>query len=454
MIKFKAKTWNMIFDTSFLMMLLFFPALKGYIYKVITIFIPKLYGKPNGEEIFSAIVWGALVLSTMGIWLKRLKYKHIVLFGAMFLFSFIMYVKEKDNPNSAFTVERFSSLYLSLMPALFYGACMKFNQNIKRYLLYGAVFTLLVNVVYLFYKNTQIEMKDDNMEFAYRILPSVLIIIGSVVEKKIPISTILLRLALSFAGVIFLLMQGTRGPLLCVAACVVLLGFKTFSIKKTVMILLSLSAVVCFIIFTSLGNSLLLWMIDLFDSIGVSVRFLERLVNGEIIESTGRDVIADFLLADLKTAPYKVRGLFADIAATKGLVGNKGYVIYVDGTYAHNIYIEIIYQFGVLIGSILFVSICIGIINNYLFSKNHYGYLISLLITIGFVHLLISSSYLRSTYFFVLVGTFFNKNICKKPKPPMTSIENPLDLEKIDGKRVLLPFKLNAIISSIKGENK
>ncbi len=418
----KSKTvQDTLFDSIMLFMLLFFPMLKLFSFKILTLIIPSISGV-TAQTYFSIVVWLIVILSFIYVWIRRITYKHIIIFASLLLVSIIFYIVERRNPSTAFTQDRFINLSIYLIPAFFYGACMKINLAVKKTIYYFAIFTFFVSVIYLFYKNTQVEMSEDNMGFAYRVLPAVLVIISSIFDKNIPISTRVLRLILSFGACVFLLMQGTRGPILCIAVYLTLTCFKKIGIVKTLIVLFSFVLFVLFLFKSKPGNAILLWAIDLFESIGVSVRFLEKFVTGNITDGSGRSYIVDALMLKLKESPFKIRGLFADVVATVGLRHPTINMYYPQGIYAHNVYVELLFDFGVIIGPILCLLLTFGILRAYVSSKNNYADFVAIFITVGFVHLLLSSSFLLSTYFFVLLGLFFCGNIYEIPNKQMLSI--------------------------------
>ena len=410
-LKFTDKTWNIIFDSVFLMMLLFFPALEGYVFKVLTIILPVIK-KPGAEYIFSVIFWGLLVLATIPFWIKRLKRKHVIIFCGLFLFAFITYLLERDNPETAYTTERFTRLYLALMPSFFYGASMQVSKEVKKIVYYGAIFTFVVSVLYYFYKSLQVEMSEDNMDFAYKLLPAVLVLVSALFEKN-KLSTILLRSALVLFAFIFLVMQGTRGPVLCVAIYAVLVSFKYFGLKKTLYVTLSILALGLFILYTSVGHAIVRLFLDLFNELGVSVRFLELILNESLADGASRNDLASYLLGLMKENPFAIRGFFADIVATRNFQYSTGKVM-LYGTYAHNIYVELIFQFGIIVGLLLCILLTYNLIKLYVNSKGLYAVFVSVFIVNGFVHLLLSGSYLNNPHFYVLLGLFFNETIAKK----------------------------------------
>jgi len=108
-----------------------------------------------------------------------------------------------------------------------------------------------------------------------------------------------------------------------------------------------------------------------------------------------KEVITDLIIEAIAKNP--ILGI--------GIAGDR---VLLEGSYSHNIVIEVISNFGIILGILLLSVLGIKWIKS-LFSKNE-SYLDIILIwsSIGFIHLFISSSYLIDFKFWIFIGVLFN----------------------------------------------
>lgn len=87
-------------------------------------------------------------------------------------------------------------------------------------------------------------------------------------------------------------------------------------------------------------------------------------------------------------------------------IGGDRYIL--NGAYSHNIFIEIIANFGIFIGGIIIILIFICIIKA-LLQKNSLNYsIIAIWLCIGFVHFMVSNSYIVDMRFWIFLGVLLN----------------------------------------------
>ena len=175
-----------------------------------------------------------------------------------------------------------------------------------------------------------------SMSFSYNILMPVLLMAAFWLrEKKI------IYLACALFGFFEILVFGSRGSIVC---CVLFIALYILFIYSGKMggvkaFFVALLIVLVGIIFTS--SAVLQLLINLLDSIGVSSRSLNSLLSGDIADSNGRFDIWINSISLLSSNGYLGCGIFADQY-------NFG-----RGDYTHNIFIELLVDFGLLVGSVL-----------------------------------------------------------------------------------------------------
>lgn len=130
---------------------------------------------------------------------------------------------------------------------------------------------------------------------------------------------------------------------------------------------------------------------DFLDSIGITSRTLMRIGDGELMYSSGREELYPVFLNLMNENPILGIGLYGDR-------------LYSDGTYCHNLFLELCLDFGIPIGTIIIISGFIIIVRSYLRCDYDMRRLLLLFVFYGICPLLASNSYLVDNYLAVLVG--------------------------------------------------
>ena len=134
---------------------------------------------------------------------------------------------------------------------------------------------------------------------------------------------------------------GSRGPLLCLGIYLILTMLK--NTKPQYMIFAFIILFVLYLFY----NQILSFIISLFSSSSTS-RTLQYILSGQISEDSGRYIKYAKVLDELKKNPLKIRGI------------NSDYLLI--GKYTHNIFLELLYEFGCVLGGIVCVDLIYRII--------------------------------------------------------------------------------------------
>lgn len=400
-------------DTLILLMCLIYPAIHTYIWRVIIAFT-SILGLYFSNQAFDTIVW-ILVVEYIFITSGKLtvKVKTLVIY---LLFVLVALLSFLFTAYDYFSISVLFKLLIETLPVFLLGSFIDLKRVSHKQLYIAAIVTLIVSMLYsIYFVNTKDMKLVDNMDYAYKVLPSVLIIVARLFtdqKKK-------LAIVLSVIGTILLLLQGTRGPLLCLAVFICLMIYKRHGMGK---FLLRVGAAVLIVAVVLGSQTVKFKLLDLskwLDSSGYSSRFITMMIEGELADSNGRDAIKDVLLEDIKEDPFAIRGIFADRQATRGLVDREYGAKHEDGTYAHNLWVEMIYDWGVLLGGVLLLLVFLIVLNFIRKSNKEDAYIGMLFVCTGFVHLFLSGSYLQSVNFFFLIG--FAINCCHPNTKTMTT---------------------------------
>ena len=127
---------------------------------------------------------------------------------------------------------------------------------------------------------------------------------------------------------------------------------------------------------------------------------------GKDIHLGGRDLVYQNIIKGILDKPYIGMGLAGD----RRING---------GGYAHNLLLEILADYGIVLGTILIVSL-VFLIVKYLFIKDKEIYNMYIIwLSLGFVHFMVSGSYLIDLRFWILMGLIANLSIGEKNKTNM-----------------------------------
>lgn len=139
------------------------------------------------------------------------------------------------------------------------------------------------------------------------------------------------------------------------------------------------------------------YLYELFLEFGLSSRTLLLFMRDGFYLS-GRENIYENVISAILESPLIGLG----IAGDRRVLG---------GSYAHNLFIELVANFGILIG-LLISLIVVFIILRGLLSKSKAKYnMLIMWISPGFVHLMVSGSYFIDMKFWILIGLSMNKMI-------------------------------------------
>ena len=150
---------------------------------------------------------------------------------------------------------------------------------------------------------------------------------------------------------------GSRGSLAAIVAFFTLVIIKRNFRYEAKSIISSLLLVVFAIILILFSNSIIHFVIAIFDSIGISSRSLQLLLQNEFFSNNGRIDIWRTIWEGIMENPLQMRGINADQLLKTGF--------YHTSNYSHNLFLELMYSFGIIIGGLLSILFCAKIYNTY-----------------------------------------------------------------------------------------
>jgi surface polysaccharide O-acyltransferase-like enzyme len=328
---------------------------------------------------------------------KRLKIKDImflliILF--MFFLSILFYPDNFDN-----IIDIFPRFFLSVFPYYFLGRAIRDFEILNRYLSMVSKYVISAAVVYyLITLFSAGAIVSDNMSFSYFLLPSVLFMLFVTLEDSYFKNWIF-----SALGIIVTIMAGTRGPLVCILAFCILYFLLNYNNFKTLLKYIPLFALGVFVTLSNIFTEWLTAFNVTMLNYGINLRIIQKFLLNDLLNSSGRDILQEMIINGIKKQPLQGYGLMGDRNVAYGFADGMG------GSYAHNILLELLCQYGVILGSILILLIFTVVLGALIAENNRQNkHMIAILISLGLIKLFMSGSYLLEPYFFLLLGISVN----------------------------------------------
>lgn len=279
-----------------------------------------------------------------------------------------------------------------ILPYFLLGRVIRDFDILYKYLKYSLIAAALLGAgcYLILYISGQVIIEDD-MAFAYFYLPSTIFLMFEFFRHFSMKNLILFLISLAT-----LLMTGTRGPIVCLLAAMILyfIWYERSKPKKIILFF-----IVCLIVFFVISGLFydLLYQLDIYlQNIGINNRIITKILNNELLDSSGRDIIQDRVISAIKSNFFFGTGIMGDRVAA-------------GGSYAHNIVLELLCQYGLIFGSALLLAIIGLLTKTFRRCDSQYKKLLfMILVCSGFVKLLFSSSYIEDSSFAMLIGVSFN----------------------------------------------
>lgn len=314
----------------------------------------------------------------------RIGYKLIItyiLVLSCFLYS-ILYTD--DNTKYIFEVS-FWTIFICLPVYFFYGSII--NKSIFLKLLrQSAYYQLFIGIVFFAFVLIR-EISYYDMTFSYQIMVPIIILVDKLFEKFNIFDFILVII-----GMIMLIAVGSRGPLLSVLIATILFIFSKYKSTNNKILFIAFSFICIFFLILKF-DMIINIIIYITDYIGLSSRSLRILLAGSEIDFlTGRGSIYGTTLTKISNQPFFGYGIAGDR-------------VFLNGTYPHNIFLELLVHFGVIIGGLLIISLLILSLNCIFFEKDSTIRNIGIIFfSVGFVGLVFSGSYLEKSNFWIFLS--------------------------------------------------
>lgn len=360
-----------------------------------------IVGNVNALEIVRN---GIYVFTAMYVIYHAIGHKHLSVLMAFGMgYAFLAAFSLLRNDGITEVVLSGSMIFLTRCLAAFYLAYYLpinecFFKKMKKYY----VILFLYCFVYITTHTSGIYATDGSyMTFSYNILIMTLVCLLNCVEKPTPLRTL---------GVVVLLgiivAYGARGPLICIVISLLLFlwyKFASFSVWKKIILF-------CFCIGGGSGLFMVRnTIIDILLRFNPPSRTLYLLKNFKIDNLSGRNTYYDLLRTEINKNWFLPHGIYSDRLILSG--GGMSSNVDLSQYYAHNLPIEVMYQFGGFIGVLVLIFLIVKIIKSYIIvikQNNHKLAIVYCAFFSGITTLFFSSSYLINERAWLVFGIVFS----------------------------------------------
>ena len=192
-----------------------------------------------------------------------------------------------------------------------------------------------------------------------------------------------------------ILIAGCRGALVCYLCAILMFVMFSSSISRNYKAILYVVMFVAIIFVSLYWNEMITELIKILNTMGIDSRTLTQLLNETFFDDSGRSDIQGTVIANMGLFP---KGLYYD-----RIVAN--------GSYAHNLMLELLLEYGYLLGGLIIAWLFLHIVKSMFAVRRNPAASVVLysLIASGFLRLMFSGSYLlNEPGFWLLIGMMQN----------------------------------------------
>ena len=171
--------------------------------------------------------------------------------------------------------------------------------------------------------------------------------------------------------------------------------FSNYSKKGVVIILLSAIG----LIFGLFYDEFLKLIHVMSTKVGFSTHLIDALSTNSIMQDKNREFLIENFIRSIKESPFGY-GVMGDRYLSKSIYGIKP-------MYPHNIFLEIMVNFGYVIGGLLCIVLVFTIVKWLMSKEQKKKKYIIVFVAASFVKLLVSGSYWNDQMFFMMLGFLF-----------------------------------------------
>lgn len=365
------------------------------LYSTVVNYIDGAVGR-DGIYQLTQLVYLFFFLNALPSALRKFSIKVVLFLIALFLIYVLSFMV---STNHSVFEEATRVIFLWCIPYFILSVGISDYDDLMKKLQWSSLIIMLFEYLRTFTLSFSTETYSQELGYD-ALVPFIIFWMSFLREKKL---LNLLPIIFSFA---LMLMSGSRGPLLCAILGVTLSYVLLQSFNKKLFVWIIIAGIL-FSIFSIYQYELLSWALDVFTGIDVSTRTIEKMLYGELGNDDARDTLRKVATESILRHPFIGLGFLNDrIYIYSHYVMNYTATVY--GSYCHNLFLEVMMQFGLIPGLIILVmffrKLCTRVKRVSSLGERE---LVILFVTIGLFPLFVSRSWLTFHSFYLLMGIMF-----------------------------------------------
>lgn len=331
------------------------------------------------QSLVSAIVKTIILVMLLYHW--KYFYKNITKYFSL-LYIIILIVSLNMGFSNNYFWESLIYFLTIIIPVVFSFKALYNESFLKLFLLKFSKGIGVLLFICIIITNKRFGSSGYSMAFGYSLLVFACILIEDFIKNKNYISLITFIFI-----VIIIILYGSRGPLIPITIYIITILFKSKKEQRK-FIFISIFFLILGLIFK---NEIIKILLLILNKYNINSRTIFLLLKNEgKVHLSGRDLIYKQVAREIYNNPLKIRGISSDYL----LLG---------GGYTHNIFLELLYEMGLIIGGILSLSIILLFIRTILFKEG----LILIFAICSLFPLLVSGTLWRDLNFWVWIVLSF-----------------------------------------------
>lgn len=348
----------------------------------------------NSVQLGSKVIVGLTFIIALPTVLKRsfpLLFLTYLVAGLVFVLQVLLFYN-----NESYIISLLFDFFCICLPSFIYALSMKDKKVINMLMIKASKITLGIGTLisYLVLLR-RLNIGEYSMTLSYYLLLPCLVFLSNYLTNYSVKHLLLFILSMSEITLL-----GSRGPLLSTGLYVILWllvnqksFYREFIVKKLLLNFTLLAGITFFILFF---KEIIRYTYNKLILMGIYSRTLSLFLNDQIYMS-GRDTDLYSVAVDIIS---KNPLLGTGIASDRLYLGN----------YVHNLFLELAMDFGLILGLVISLAI-IGLnIKTIFFVEKRTAYFILTFFCLGVVPLMVSSSYLVSSWFWIYLGLAISIN--------------------------------------------
>lgn len=332
---------------------------------------------------------------------KKLEFKYI---GFIVLF-FLIEIPYSILGYKDYLYNWFGLMYLLFfysLPWFIIGFSIKDMKGVLEEFKKSALLIVITNILLIVYSYAKECSMLGNMEISYSILPLSIFSFYYFFENKS-----IKFLLMAILSTLTIVVVGSRGTVLCIMAYLLLYAITNMKKNIILIVILTIMAVGAFYNYDKIIDG----TIEMLANYNIYSRTLAKLQKGEIADDTGRGKIKEVAIENLENKPLLGLGLGVERIYINKEINNMNRDM--SSCYPHNLIVEILVQYGYIVGGIIITYLSYLLLETIIKGNKVERDFVIIFFSMEIVRLFLSSSYISSPLFFLLLGGCF-KIIYKK----------------------------------------